>query len=370
MTTPQFCLYGWPSSPYSTKVLAYLRYRRASYRWVVPDWFGLRDLRRRLGFTMVPVLTDNDGLLLQDSTAIIDAIEARSTPPSIYPSAVLPHLGALLLELLADEWYIGSALHYRWNTPGNRAFILADFGDCLAPWLPRFLRPVAGKQIAKQMQAHLRRVGVVGATHTGWQALTKTVLDAFEQVLAEQPFLQGERPTIADFAWVGQLYAHHYRDAGTRDLLFAERPAVIAWMLRLIKPDPAIAIQKLALRDDLHPALLPLLQLQAREQLPVLQATAQKIAEHLAQRDDGLPLPQQLGPLDFTVCGTAGSRLSRTFSVYRWQRALDFVAQLVPSEHASLGAKLVDLGLNTALTPLPFRLSRRRFQLVASRISR
>ena len=60
-------------------------------------------VRPKTGLTMIPVLLTPEGEAVQDTTAIIDHIEARQPERSAYPSTPLLRLASLLLELYAGS---------------------------------------------------------------------------------------------------------------------------------------------------------------------------------------------------------------------------------------------------------------------------
>ena len=74
-----------------------------------------------------------DGTFVQDSSEMIDAIEAfcveRFGDPKAAAAAVIPSaakrprqlLACALLELLADEWMLTPGYHYRWRYTWDRS---------------------------------------------------------------------------------------------------------------------------------------------------------------------------------------------------------------------------------------------------------
>ena len=98
---------------------------------------GVRaELERLTGSPAIPQVRLEDGkTYVQDTAAIIDAVEARHPEPAISPSpSAGPRqlLASYLLELFADEWMIAWCYHSRWRSnmkTVNAAGVVRP-GDC------------------------------------------------------------------------------------------------------------------------------------------------------------------------------------------------------------------------------------------------
>ncbi len=109
---PAYRLYGAAISLYTGKVRAYLRYRNIPF----VEESGSPEIFERVGFRMIPVLHTPDDELIQDTTVIIDHLEARSAEvglggSSVYPARPAQRLVALLFEVYGDEWLVIPAMH-------------------------------------------------------------------------------------------------------------------------------------------------------------------------------------------------------------------------------------------------------------------
>ena len=109
--------FGWECSPYSGKTRTYLRFKGIAHRDIRPTFLKMRQLTKKVGFMVLPVVECSDGTVLQDTSEIIDTLEERYPQPSITPSGPKQKLVSLLFELNADEWMPLIAMHYRWNFP-------------------------------------------------------------------------------------------------------------------------------------------------------------------------------------------------------------------------------------------------------------
>ncbi len=103
-------------SYFSGKLEAYLRWKEIPYERVEVGWRQMqRELLPRTGLMKVPSVETPDGEWLQDSTPIIDWMEARHRDGAVIPSDPAHAFYARLLEDYADEWLWRPALHYRWS---------------------------------------------------------------------------------------------------------------------------------------------------------------------------------------------------------------------------------------------------------------
>lgn len=356
-------LFAWGSSPYSAKVRAYFKYRKIAYKEITPSIVTFRKrLIPKVGKMIMPVVIRNDGHVMQDSTDIICQIEASMGVGrvSIFPNNPVLQLVNLLLELNADEWMVMSAMRYRWQRPGNRDYIVQDFGDCIAPWLPKPLRKFAGRKVADRMQAHLRRLGIEGDMGAAIDAWTESYLAAMNKILADQPYILGSHPTLADFAIFGPVSAHLYRDPASREVLEPHQH-VVAWIERLqgdvpvTKPSPIF---------NLHPALLPLLEHQFADQVPALIDTAHWLS-CIKVRQKNRVIPAQVAVHEFSVGGVKGQRLARTFSLWRLQALQDYYSSLSTTNQQVVSAWFAEQQLSEDILHCQFpRIKRKDFKEV------
>lgn len=335
-------LIGGEVSLYTAKVRAYLRYKGIPFDEVLATRAVYRDvIVPRTGVRYIPVLVSDDDVAVQDSTAIIDFLEARTPEPSVYPAAPLALLTALLLETYADEWLVIPAMHYRWSLPENRAFAIEEFGRLSAPEASPDEQRAIGEKLAGPFAGALPVLGVTDATIPAIEASYLALLDDLTAHFAEHPFLFGTRPSIADFAFYGPLYAHLYRDPASGRLMRERAPAAAAWVERMTSPAPRAG--QFVAGDALPPTLEPLLARMFREQGPVLASTIARLAE-LAQGGHEGPLPRSLGKHAFTIEGREGVRSISPFNVWRFSRAHQFYRGLTGAVRTDADALLARTG--------------------------
>lgn len=331
-------LIGAQVSLYTGKVRAYLDYKAIPYDEVPATRDVFRDvIVPRTGVRFIPVLLSEDDVAIQDSTAIIDHLEARYPTPSVYPAGPLQRWVALLLECYGDEWLVIPAMHYRWNVPENRAFAIAEFGKLSAPEASLEEQVSIGERLAGPFAGALGPLGVSPQNVAEVEASYLHFLSDFEQHLREHLFLFGSRPSIADFSFYGPLYAHLYRDPASGRLMREHAPGVARWVERMRAPRPRSGE---FIADDAVPStLVPILARMFCEQIPVLES-AQKALASMGPEALGRPLPRAIGRHSFRIGEAMSERAIYTFNLWRWQRAADQF-QLLPAAERARAAELV-----------------------------
>ena len=240
-------VYGSRISYYAGKLEAYLRYRRIGYE-LLPMTDHAREIRAGAGAVQSPVVQLEDGRWMSDSTPILAWFEAQQEAPSIYPEDPGMRFVSLLLEDHADEWLWRPAMHYRWSYRQDREHASGVLADELlsGSWGPRLLKRwiIARRQLG----GFVRRDGVTADTREHVERTAMAAFDALDAILAERPFLLGERPTIVDFGFVGPMFRHFAQDPTPAELMRHRAPRVYAWVARMwearAQPDAAELLAK------------------------------------------------------------------------------------------------------------------------------
>ena len=350
--------WGWPSSPFSVKTLSYLRFKGLAFQDEVPHLGPMASrIRTSVGRVVLPVVIAPDKTLLQDSSAIIDHIEAVEPTPAAWPSAPLQNFVAHLVELYADEWVSTLAMHTRWSLD-NTEFITADFGASAAPWLPGIGQRVVGKRLARTMAAYLPKLGVSPATIPAIEAWCTELLDAVSVHLEAHRFLLGDAPCVADFALVGPLHAHLERDPASTHLI-AGRPAIGAWIARVRAGERGTAL----MADDQVPETLDAVLARCfRDQLPFLADTSAAVIEWRATHPDRKTVARSMGPAPVRFGDAVGQRVRSTYALWMLERVLD--AYESAPDRAPLDAWLRRAGgMGLLDMPRPPRLVFEQFQV-------
>jgi glutathione S-transferase len=345
-------LFSWEHSYFSGKARAYLRYkdRCGALGSGFEDVLATPELIQglllpRSGSGAVPQLEAPDGSWVQDSSEIIDFVEAAHPQAPVVPDArTSPRqcLAAYLVELLADEWLVVPAFWERWyfsedgRVPSHRGFNEQQWGAVLAAGAPGDVRRLAGAAFfetafgisdsrgePKGVYAGLVHLGADERTEHAWQASQHNVLGLLEEHFAKHDYVLGGRPSLADFGLLAPLYAHLYRDAVPGFALRIHFPLVCEWVERTngegalnarsygqklysLGPDGEL-VGRLAngdggdwLPDDALPeSLLPVLGVFFEEMWPVLVSSARVLTDFVAS--DGHAAGAELPGKTFTA---------------------------------------------------------------------
>ncbi len=361
-----YTLYGWHLSYFSGKTRAYLRYKGIPFVDKNVDAYTLmKRIPAKTGATVMPVVVTPKGEWLQDTTYIMEVLEQRHPEQPVVPTTPVQRIAAELIEAWADEWWIPTAMHYRWSYPENYALFRNDAGRGLLPWAPTPLRNRLADYAANKMRGYLGDVGVIPEQLAQLENWTVSMLDALERHFSAHDYLFGGAPTMADFALVGPLYGHLGRDpAPLRDLV-QPRPAVQAWIHRVHDGKPATGT---LLADDAIPATLaPLWESVFHEFIPMVHAIRDATQEALATLPPSRPrLPRALGRIEFPMAGQRFTRNAIPYILWMLQRVQGHYRNLSATEQAAvqdwlnsqnasgtldtdLGPPLVRKGLHVAL---------------------
>jgi glutathione S-transferase len=248
-------LFGNELSPYSVKVRSYLRYKEIPHQWVVRDSTTTEEFTRYAKLPLIPLLVFPDGRSMQDSTPIIEQLEALYPEPSIVPADPTLAFLSALLEEYGDEWGNKPMFHYRW--------FYAPDAESGADRIARSMQPgIEGDALAslhdavkQRMVPRLAFVGSSAATKEQIEGSFLRQLDLLEEHLAARPYVFGGRPALGDFGLFGQLYECS-TDPTPGAIMRRGYPRVLAWIERMLAPRAAGPFEGWA---ALAPTLRPLL---------------------------------------------------------------------------------------------------------------
>ncbi len=403
MSPASYRLFSWEHSYFSGKARAYLRWKQ--HRGALGPGFedvlatpelALGLLIPKSGTPAVPQLEAPDGTWVQDTSEIIDFVEAAHPEPPVVPDAASSprqRLAAYLIELLADEWILVPAFWQRWyfsedgREPSHRAFNEQQWGAVLAAGAPGAMRRTAGADFFEKVfgistsrsepkgtYAGLVHLGVDEKTEHAWQASQHRILERLEAHFAVHDYVLGGQPSLADFALMGPLYAHLYRDAVPGFALRIWFPLVAEWVERtngegalnarwygqkLYSLDaesgalvgrPATSDGGAWLAGDAVPdTLTPVLAIFFEEMWPVLRDAAAVLSDFIASdaHEPGGELPGKSftatpeflalqtgsGPLthDYRIGGASGRRMVIPYQMWMLQRVERVLAECTAS---------------------------------------
>lgn len=357
-----YVLYGSEVSLFSGKARAYLRWRGADFE----ERLATRDVYRdvilpRVGWPVIPVVEMPDGELVQDTTDIIETIEARTPEgPRAIPEGPVQGVVSRLLDLYADEWLVIPAMHYRWNY--NEDWIYGEFGRTSAPDAPPAEQYAIGRKNGERFKGAVPMLGVSEETIPGVEAAYEAFLKDMTAHLRKHHFMLGGRPSLGDFALNGPLYAHLLRDPESGRLMERLAPGVAAYVRRVQAGEAGDG--DLLADDGVPPTLEPILSRQMNEQMPVMVETAALFGAWAGTAGSGADVPRGLGMVPFETGGFEGDCAARTFPLWRLQAVTDAIDAMDADAKARLAALLDRVGGSPLMEfRLPARLVRRDCRL-------
>jgi glutathione S-transferase len=366
-TNEKYILYGADISYYTGKVRAYLRYKNVPYE----ERSATRDVYKdvimpRVGWPVIPVIVTPEGDTLQDTSDMIDALEQRFPQAPVIPTTPRQKVVALMLEVYGDQWLGLPAMHYRWNH--NTEWIIGEFGRLTQPDLDEAAQREAGERTCKPFRGSLPFIGVTPDTEAAVETSYEGLLFELDKHFSEHDFLLGSRPSIGDYGLIGPLYAHQYRDPFSGALMQRLAPNVVAWVHRMIDPQPGVG--EFLADDQVPETLLPILQRMVDEQLPVIHSTLTEVDHWLTENPEEHEMPRSIGNHSFKIAvGTpeevTGERMIFPFNQWMWQRPYDCYHALPMTEQEQVGALLEPIGAADAFqTLINQRVERRNFKLM------
>ncbi|MGO9603554.1 MAG: glutathione S-transferase family protein [Candidatus Binataceae bacterium] len=271
----KYRIHGIELSPYSVKVRSYFRYKGIPHRWIPRSLDTEGEYQKFVKLPLVPLVVTPDNQGIQDSTPIIEQVEALHPRPSIHPDDPVANLISVLLEEFGDEWGNKWMFHYRWAREADQ---LSGAGRIARSMMPTVDDAQLANGIAMVRDRMVNRVSFVGSSPQTAPQIEESFRDAItilEPHFANRAYLFGQRPAFADFAMWGQLY-NAWTDPTPGAIINATTPNLLAWIHRMLWPRAEGDFEPWS---SLAPTLTPLLERQVgRLFMPWTVANAQAIA--------------------------------------------------------------------------------------------
>ncbi len=251
-------IYGAEISPYSIKVRSYFRYKQIPHEWIPRDQSRMEEFQRYAKLPLIPLVVAPDDSAMQDSTPIIEKLEAAHPEPSIHPDDTALAFLSALIEEFGDEWGNKWMFHYRWAREADQV--------SAATRIARSMLPEADDATIEQMaggiqQRMVGRVWFVGSSEQTAPQIEASFQEGLAQLeahLAGRPYLFGARPAFGDFGLWGQVQ-NAWSDPTAGGIIEQSAPNVRAWCERMQEPKAEGAFESW---DSLGSTLTPLLETQ------------------------------------------------------------------------------------------------------------
>jgi glutathione S-transferase len=331
MTKP-VTLWGLPHSLYTGRARSYLRKQRIAYieRPPTDPDFASRVMPA-IGRAIIPVVELADGTIIQDTVDIIDHFEREGTahgpvPHPAYPADARLLALAHLFELYAVDGLTRHAMHYRWS-------YLERQEDFLRHAFATGSDASRAEATMGRMNSYLPMLGVDAATIPVIEESYSELLAHLDAHFANYPFLLGARPSIADYAMFGPLFAHLGRDPVPLAIMQREAPRVFRWVERMHAPDLDNVDYAQPAPDfpdgDLPATLAPLLAQIGRELIPDLTDRLAFLREYVAkgQAKPGDPVADKphhrvIGAVETSFRGVDYTGGVQPYTFFLWERLI------------------------------------------------
>ena len=253
MSDAPFRIFGAELSPYSVKVRSYFRYKGIPHDWIVRGPAEMETFQKYAKLPLIPLVVTPEDEGIQDSTPIIEKLEARFPDPGIHPTDPVAAFVSALLEEFGDEWGNKWMFHYRWAREVDQWSAAERLAAVMAPGVTGDqLRGVASGVRDRMVD----RVWFVGSSEATQPIIEDTfvrgiaLLDAH---LASRPYLCGGRPAFGDFGIWGQLY-NASTDPTCGELIGRHATGLVPWIERMQSPEAEGAFEEWS---ALAPTLTP-----------------------------------------------------------------------------------------------------------------
>jgi glutathione S-transferase len=299
MNEGRYRLIGSTASPYAIKLRALLRYRRIPFDWIIMTK-ALRKQTEHLRPNLIPVLQYPDGTFRGETTTLAYDLETRHRDRSVIPEDNAVAFVCDLLEDLADEWAVKPLFLYRWWDPEDQAYVSRWAGE---EWSVSDAQTGSAEEIEHFRQRQISRMSILGATVENKPLLEESylqILAAFEPNVGMTKYLFGSRPSLADFAWFGQL-SEMATDPTPMRIMREKAPFTDHWTRRL---DDASGVDGTwyPREQALSGMTEALLRIVGELYLPFLVANAEAFAKGMERLEINVwGLPYALSPFKYQV---------------------------------------------------------------------
>lgn len=354
-TERPYVLHGFDVSYFTAKARSALRYKRV---FLEEKRANLRLILDKTGMAFIPIVTTPEGETWQDTSEIIDRLEALHPEPPLCPKGPVQHVVDRIIELFADEFALTTAMHTRWGSEEREALTRRRFGAMTGSI-------EQGNRAADQMVKARYAVGATPESARAIEAHLEDWLAALSAHFDANDFVFGDRMALADCALMGPIYAHFYTDLLSRKRLLETAVPVVRWIEYCMMPGAEDQGNWFA--DDAIPdTLREVLSVMGRDGVPMLLALAATIEnwadEHAAI---GETPPRVVGKASAPLGDVTLTRVAQCYSLWMFQRVLDPYRALSERDRKSVDAAVAGTGWEALLAYTPrHRLEKQGYALV------
>ena len=217
-----YTLVGSEMSFFTRKLEAQLRFQRIPWRYLFKTEERKAELEAKVGTHFIPLLMTPDKWLIHDTIAIGPMLSDRFRERAVIPDTTAQRACCYVLEDAFNHWLGRVCVHSRWCYPDNVAWVGPRFGANMMldrsiekPFSAAELEQLApiGPMMYKGFGKNVCEVNGVGPDQAAAvQGDFNNMLSALALHFADNDFLLGDRPCLADFALAGASKAHFVCD--------------------------------------------------------------------------------------------------------------------------------------------------------------
>jgi len=225
----EYTLVGSEMSFFTRKLEAQLRFQQIPWRYLFKTEERKAALEAKVGTHFIPLLMTPDKWLIHDTIAIGPMLSDRFRKRAVVPDTPLQRACCYILEDAFNHWLGRVCVHSRWCYPDNVAWVGLRFGANMMldrsidqPFSDAELEQLApiGPMMFDGFGKSVCEVNGVGPDQAAAvQGDFKNMLAALALHFADNDFLLGDRPCLADFALAGASKAHFVCDPQPRSWL-------------------------------------------------------------------------------------------------------------------------------------------------------
>jgi glutathione S-transferase len=228
-------IYGAELSPFSVKVRSYFRYKEIPHRWIPRNASTMADYQKYAKIPIVPLVVTPDDKGIQDSTPIMEQMDALYPKPSTHPEDPVASFVSVLLEEFGDEWGNKWMFHLRWAREEDQLSAGGRIAAQMAPAGNEEARIAVRSQIIERMKGRVFFVGSNEKTAPQIEASFRDMIALLDVHLADRPYVFGGRPAFGDFGLWGQIY-NAWTDPTGGAWVEQSAPNVLDWIHRMLWP--------------------------------------------------------------------------------------------------------------------------------------
>ena len=354
-TEKPYRFHAFEVSLFSAKVRPALRYKQLFYEEVRAD---LKEIYKRTGLGFIPIVVTPDDEVWQDSSEILDRLEARHPNPPLYPETPLQRMVCALIELYSDEFGLTPAMHTRWGTEDGERYTRARFGAMLGS-------AEAGHRAADQMVKARFAVGATPEAGPAIEAHLTDLIAALSTHFETNDFVLGQRMSLSDCALMGPFHGHFFTDLVSRQMLHETALPIIRWIEYCNVPTTDRQGDWFR-ADGIPDTLFEVLKIMGEDSVGPILASVRAVEAHADENStEGASPPRSVGMAESELRGTKLNRVAQSYSLWMLQRVLDFYEAMTDTERARIDDAFAGTGWDTLLAYRPrHRIEKQGFALV------